>query len=198
MNKYWNTFKNKFYSKIIQPIIESISPVNEVAWGFAIGVFIGFTPTVGIQMYSIFVAWLFCRPFLKFRFDLVVGASLVWISNPLTMGPLYYGFLAAGQYVISLWQPDLEWITYHSFATKINLILGNSNFDKLDLIVESTKYMWFDIGIPMILGSMFYAIPFAISSFFIVKYFLSKSRKRKALNEGISYDAWRLKYEKVS
>lgn len=59
------------------------SPYN-VAMGFAVGLFVALTPTVGIQMaLGAFIAHLF-------RANRALPVALAWISNPLTMGPLYY------------------------------------------------------------------------------------------------------------
>ena len=57
---------------------------REVALGFALGVFIGMTPTVGVQTpIAIFIAALF-------KWSKLSAAIGVWISNPLTV-PLIYG-----------------------------------------------------------------------------------------------------------
>jgi uncharacterized protein len=55
-----------------------------VALGFALGIFIGMTPTVGVQMpIAIFIAALF-------KWSKLSAAIGVWISNPLTV-PIIYG-----------------------------------------------------------------------------------------------------------
>jgi uncharacterized protein (DUF2062 family) len=57
---------------------------REVALGFALGIFIGMTPTVGIQTpIAVFLAALF-------KWSKLSAAVGVWISNPLTV-PLIYG-----------------------------------------------------------------------------------------------------------
>jgi len=59
------------------------SPYN-LAMGFAVGLFVALTPTVGIQMIlGAAVAHLL-------RANRALPVALAWISNPLTMGPLYY------------------------------------------------------------------------------------------------------------
>ena len=37
--------------KLINPVLHSRAPVSEVSLGVAVGVFLGLTPTVGVQMY---------------------------------------------------------------------------------------------------------------------------------------------------
>jgi uncharacterized protein (DUF2062 family) len=57
---------------------------REIALGFALGIFVGMTPTVGVQMpIAIFIAALF-------KWSKLSAAIGVWISNPLTV-PLIYG-----------------------------------------------------------------------------------------------------------
>jgi uncharacterized protein (DUF2062 family) len=57
---------------------------REVALGFALGIFVGMTPTVGVQTpIAIFFAALF-------KWSKLASAIGVWISNPLTV-PIIYG-----------------------------------------------------------------------------------------------------------
>jgi uncharacterized protein (DUF2062 family) len=57
---------------------------REVALGFAVGIFVGMTPTVGVQTpIAIFIAALL-------KWSKLSAAIGVWISNPLTV-PLIYG-----------------------------------------------------------------------------------------------------------
>ena len=59
--------------------------------GVAIGLFIGLTPTVGIQTVLMLLACVFWRA------SFPVAFALSWVSNPLTMGPLYLGFHFIGE-----------------------------------------------------------------------------------------------------
>ena len=43
--------------KLINPVLHSRAPVSEVSLGVAVGVFLGLTPTVGVQMYLVAVVW---------------------------------------------------------------------------------------------------------------------------------------------
>ena len=58
---------------------------REIALGFALGLFIGMTPTIGFQMpIAVFFAALF-------KWNKISAAVAVWITNPLT-APLIYSF----------------------------------------------------------------------------------------------------------
>lgn len=71
---------------------------HRVAWGFAIGLFIGWMPIMGIQMVvAALLTWLL-------RGNVVASLPPVWITNPVTMVPIYYlcnrtGALIAGEAV---------------------------------------------------------------------------------------------------
>ena len=58
---------------------------REIALGFALGIFIGMTPTMGIQMpIAVFFA-------AMLKWSKISAAFGVWITNPLT-SPFIYGF----------------------------------------------------------------------------------------------------------
>ena len=59
------------------------TPYN-LAMGFAVGMFVALTPTVGIQMV---VGGLIAH---LLKANRAIAAGLAWITNPLTMGPIFY------------------------------------------------------------------------------------------------------------
>lgn len=64
-----------------------------VARGIGIGLFIGLTPTVGFQTILMIIGCLLMRGNFPAAF------AVSWISNPLTMAPLYWGFHKLGEAV---------------------------------------------------------------------------------------------------
>jgi len=66
-----------------------------MARGVAIGLFIALTPTVGLQT-ALMLA--FC---LLLRGNFPVAFAVSWISNPITLGPLYLGYYLVGELVVS-------------------------------------------------------------------------------------------------
>ncbi|MGK0288596.1 MAG: hypothetical protein ACI86H_000005 [bacterium] len=187
--------KEKIKTHLIDPVLNSMSPVSEVAWGAAIGMWWGLTPTVGIQMYIVFCVWILCKYLFKFKFDLIVGTAMVWLSNPLTMFFMYYGFLVTGLYIGQIFGFHWESVTWESFNQSLNLILDNPNLNSIEKSWEACKYLLYDLGIPMLFGSLFYAFPGSIFTYVTVKYFLTKNRQRKARKLGMDYEDWRKKFE---
>ena len=180
---------NYIREKFINPVLHSRAPVSEVSLGVAVGIFMGFTPTVGIQMYLVAIVWTIYRYVFSRRFTLPVGVAMVWISNPLTMVPMYYVFLATGYLFFDV----QHGLSYQHFSESIGRI--SQTGDILDQVAEGTRFLLVELGWPMVLGSFVYAVPFSIISYFITKYLVSRHRKNNARLEGIGYEEWTTKYE---
>ncbi|MCO6457462.1 MAG: DUF2062 domain-containing protein [Pirellulaceae bacterium] len=90
---------------IFHNILRADDPPHRLAMGMAIAMFITFTPTIGFQMaLVVFFTWLF-------RANKLVGLPLVWISNPATIVPIYYGCYVVGRLLLGS-EPvaeDWEW-----------------------------------------------------------------------------------------
>ena len=165
--------KNILKEKFVNPIFHSTAPVSEVSLGVAVGVFLGLTPTVGIQMYLVAIIWSVYRLIFKKNFYLPVGVAMVWISNPLTMVPLYYLFLVTGYWLLE----TEKILSYELFSENLSRISETDG--ALQMIIIGSQFLLFDLGWPMILGSIFYAIPCFIISYFITFRILTSHRKNK-------------------
>lgn len=65
-----------------------------LARGIAVGLFVGLTPTVGIQTILMFAGS------LTFRANFIAAFIVSNISNPFTVAPLYFGFNRLGAWLI--------------------------------------------------------------------------------------------------
>ena len=175
--------------KFINPVLHSRAPVSEVSLGVAVGIFMGLTPTVGVQMYLVAIVWTIYRYVFGRHFNLPVGVAMVWISNPLTMMPMYYLFLATGYLVFDI----QHGLSYQHFAESLGRI--SQTGDVMEQIAEGTSFLLVELGWPMVIGGFVYAVPFSIISYFITKYLVTSHRKSNARLEGISYDEWKTQYE---
>ncbi|WP_422822297.1 DUF2062 domain-containing protein [Vreelandella andesensis] len=68
---------------------------ESVSRGFAIGIFYGLTPTVGVQTLLVLTSCLILRGNFPMAF------TATWVSNPLTLVPLYWMFENIGSLFIS-------------------------------------------------------------------------------------------------
>ena len=69
---------------VIHKILHIDDTPHRLALGVALGVFIGWTPTIGFQSALVILMALI------FKANKVVGLPFVWISNPFTLIPIYW------------------------------------------------------------------------------------------------------------
>jgi hypothetical protein len=67
---------------------------HRIALGVAIGIFVAWTPTVGFQM----ILTLLLAALL--RANKLVGVPFVWVSNPFTLGIIYYPNYLLGKFIL--------------------------------------------------------------------------------------------------
>lgn len=65
-----------------------------LARGIAVGLFVALTPTVGLQT---LLMLLFCA---LLRGNFLAAFAVSWISNPVTLAPLYFGYYLLGHRVV--------------------------------------------------------------------------------------------------
>lgn len=143
---------------------------HSIALGTAIGVFIGLTPTVGIQMVLVVTLALICRPF--FRFNQLAGLIAVYISNPLTTIPMYWAMFKLGgiftgaqganqqfQKVLELWQTQ-GWKSLLSVSG--------------------------DVFPALIIGSLLMAIPCGLITYPVMRWFLQSWKLRSKPDMNVS------------
>ena len=96
--------------------------------GVSIGLFWGFIP-MPMQMLAVMAT----TPFI--RFNVPIAISMVWLSNPFTMPPMYY----------------MEYLTG-------NFILGREGLDDIELTMEWFTANFDNILVPLYVGTAFYSI----------------------------------------
>ena len=67
---------------------------HRIAWGVFLGFVVAFSPTVGIQM------MLFVATAALLRANKVSGLPIVWITNPVTVVPIYYACWRIGAFLL--------------------------------------------------------------------------------------------------
>jgi len=101
---------------------------RSVTRGIAVGLFWAFIP-MPMQMLAVVAT----TPFIKFNVPIAI--SMVWLSNPFTMPPMYY----------------MEYLTG-------NFILGQEGIQNIQLTMEWFKSNIGDIFIPLYVGTAFYSV----------------------------------------
>ena len=79
---------------VVYRVLHADDTPHRLALGIALGFFIAWTPTIGLQMILVVLAASLCRA------NRVVGLPIVWISNPLTAVPIYFvNYTVGGMFV---------------------------------------------------------------------------------------------------
>ena len=147
INTYLNVKKSLFQTSIrktYERFLKIRGTPREIALGFALGLFVGMSPTMGFQMaIAVFVAALF-------KWNKISSAAAVWITNPIT-APIIYG------------------VTYFVGASIIGM--PNINLRPQDLSV--TSFITFFKQTPLIfwamtLGGVVIGVPLALAGYFVV------------------------------
>jgi len=126
--------------------------------GIVIGIFVALLP-IPFQMLVILALMGF------FRFNVLIGLVMCWITNPLTMPIIYYFEYKVGTFILGQESKELE-LTTEWFLT---------NFD--------------NILTPLFVGSFFIAISFSFLLFFLLHFlwFISVMKYRNKKN---NYFKW--------
>jgi len=134
---------------------------RSVSGAFAVGLFMAFVP-IPLQMVAAAVVAIIARV------NLPISVMLVWITNPITVGPIFYFAYKLGQLVL------------HAPPIAMNGDFG----------VQWFEQHFDDIWVPMLIGSLLLSTFFSLLGYagmrlfwrmHVVKRWKLKRRKRKAL-----------------
>ena len=165
--------------KLFIPLKRSKQPPEHAARGVAVGMFWAMTPFFGAQMFLVFVTWLFCNKILKWDFALIPGLAWTWITNLFTLLPFFYAFYLTGLLVMG----DLGNAGgYEVFVNIFNTNTQNSDAGIWELIVSWTNVIISEIGVPLSVGSVIWAIVSGWGSYYLALRFIIQYRNRRKQN----------------
>ena len=121
-----------------------------ISRGVLIGLFIAFIP-MPMQMAAV----LLFVPFI--RFNVPIALAMCWLSNPITMPPMYYMEYLTGSFLLGI-KPE-----------------------PVEMTLEWFKHNLDNIFIPLYFGTAMYSIFGSLAAYFLVNYLwkLSVNRDRK-------------------
>ena len=145
---------------------------HAIALGVAIGIFVGLTPTVGIQTILILGLVFATRKFMYFNATAAMAST--YVSNPVTMVPMYYGWYRIGAwfYPSSLTAAEFEQLL---------------QFEGFSGWLAAMQNLGSQVALPMCLGALITAsIGVAIAyptTYFLVKSFRNRQEKPPSQSE---------------
>ncbi len=144
-----------FRYRLLIPVLRGKREPEHTARGVFVGLLVALTPTVGVQMPIVLLLWLAGRAIGRsWDFNLIVGMAWTWVTNLVTVPPLYYGFLVTGEIMMGRWEQRGG---YGDFQTSLDGLLATDTgpLETLWVYVAGIFELW---GVPMFVG----CIPWAI------------------------------------
>ena len=134
---------------------------HHIALGTAIGMFLGLTPTVGIQMFLVIITYYICL--ILFRFNCKAAIVTVYISNPLTMLPLYWFDYRVGR------------LFFGGDVTKSQLA-AVLKYDGFSQWWSAITTLFVDMGWTMLVGSLIVGTIGGVVTYPIMRWLLTRFR----------------------
>lgn len=158
-----------FHRKIIRPVLTINDSPHSVALGVTLGIWVAFTPTVGIQIPIVLVLGTLIKA------NRVIAVALTWISNLFTMVPLYYLYYLLGLVVLGR-----DGITY----AELEALMEDQDSSAWDTIVRLLD----ELGSPLWVGSLIMASVLAPPCYPLCRRWLEKREARREEAEGRDAD----------
>lgn len=161
------------FRPVFRWVIKLRSSPKAIAGGMALGTFIAFTPTYGVQIFlAVFFATLF-------NFNRPAALVPVWITNPLTIAPVYTFNYWIGCF---MWPgPPVGEVskTFMDIAVK----LAKLDFWDIDDQLCNILSMGMEVIIPLSVGSLLVGLFFGglvywLTSVFLTYFFARRRNKR--------------------
>ncbi len=144
-----------FSEHVVGPLRHAHGSPMSIARGAALGTWVAFTPTVGIQMFVVGVLG------IPLRANIPVAVALVWLSNPVTMVPLYFAFYLVGTLVLA--QPALD---YSVLSERIDLAWETAQGQGLWAGLRGLfDFLGSEVVWPMAVGSFIMATALAVAAY---------------------------------
>ena len=148
--------------RLLRKILMLDDTAHSIALGTAIGMFIGMTPTVGIQMILVLCLAVVTRPL--FHFSKIAALLTVYISNPFTVLPIYWFNYSIGTYFVE------ATVTYEDFARTLE-------YEGFAQWWDTVVSLFVRVGAPLFLGSLAVATVTSLPTYPLILWFVRKVRE---------------------
>jgi uncharacterized protein (DUF2062 family) len=163
--------------RLMIPILRSRHPPEYTARGVFVGLLVALTPTVGAQMLIVAAIWVVAKAMgERWDFNVIVACAWTWTTNVVTVPPVYYVFLVTGRLMLGDFNALPRFDIFHSQLLAV-LEAHESWLSSLWHIVWRILDLW---GLPMMLGSVPWAIAGAVLGYYWSLRLVRRFRRRRA------------------
>lgn len=166
---------------VVHRVLRVDDTPHRIAMGVAVGLFVAWTPTMGVQMILAFAVAALLRA------NKAIAVALVWLTNPFTMLPVYYINWFVGRTIVPT--------TDHLALTEAYIRLGElarhsqSWFELLGKLGHPTFWkslarIFLELGFDLWVGSFVLGAVLAVLGYFttvhtVISYRQRRSRRRE-------------------
>lgn len=137
--------------RLIVPILRERKPTEYTARGVLVGLLVGLTPTVGIQIPMVLLLWMVIHKVYKsWNFNPVIAIAWTFISNIATLPFLYYLFVVTGRIMLGRFE-NLR--GFDTFRERLGQSLPQES-GWLDSLWRYIIVLFDNFGLPLFLGSV--------------------------------------------
>ncbi|MEM7620266.1 MAG: DUF2062 domain-containing protein [Pseudomonadota bacterium] len=177
-NNIWQSFERLLRYRLIVPLMRSKHPPEHAARGVMVGVVWAMTPFFGIQMLLALLTWLISTRVLKWDFSLINAIAWTWVTNIFTLIPFFYAFYVTGQLMLG----DFSNAGYEKFQAVFSQMLSNGSVWSWEGMQIVLNFLISDIGGPMTLGSVVWAVVCGIVAYYLSLRFVVRYRENRFVN----------------
>ncbi len=150
---------------VVHHILHTDDTPSRIARGVAIGMFIAWLPLIGLQMLLVLgLSFIF-------RANKLVGLPIVWISNPFTLGPVYYPSYLLGSAMLKRQTVNMASLESR-FAEFASLSWSLRIKECVDLLFGGIFY-------PTLIGSLVVGAPLGIITYFLTVRAVKRHRLKR-------------------
>jgi len=171
----WERFNRLLRYRLVVPILRTRHEPEYTARGVLVGVAIGLTPTVGVQMPIVLGIWGIVKGITpRWNFSLIAALAWVWLSNVFTIVPLYFGFLVTGRLLMG----DFDTVPgYEAFSRELMAAL-EVKADGMNGFWAQTRNLFELYGLPMLIGCVPWMVIGGWASYSWTDAYLYRRRRR--------------------
>ncbi len=168
----WRSLKKRYRQGYVR-LLRSPGAPGEVAGGMALGLFIAMMPIMGAQMPVAVVVAEILRRLFGWRLSRIAAAAGVWLTNPVTAGPIYWVAFLLGR-------PFARWVlprTEHSpEAAELTVPLTETG----EAVVHSTTPFALELVVGLVVGGVILGIPIALAGYKVTHAIVVRYQHRRA------------------